>query len=117
MDQFERSIHQPTTFTIVEQGGKFGVILQRLLQRYEAMTWAKVVVGDPVQLAAEHQAWGLAAATTTELSQTPFETVYDAIIIDALIAAACPVGLELSTLLGPKRCDVYGRAGHAEWGG
>ena len=83
MDQFERSIHQPTTFTIVEQGGKFGVILQRLLQRYEAMTWAKVVVGDPVQLAAEHQAWGLAAATTTELSQTPFETVYDAIIIDA----------------------------------
>ncbi|MEE2974651.1 MAG: hypothetical protein VX831_05360, partial [Candidatus Thermoplasmatota archaeon] len=66
----------------VEQGGKFAVILQRLLQRYEAMDWASVVVGEPEQLAAEHQAWALASATGTELSQTPFESGYDVIVID-----------------------------------
>ena len=46
------------------------------------MPWASVVVGEPNQLAAEHQAWQLAAATNTELSQTPFESGYDVIIID-----------------------------------
>ena len=72
----------PTALTLVEQGGKFAVILQRLLQRYEAMNWASVVVGEPEQLAAEHQAWALASATGTELSQTPFESGYDVIVID-----------------------------------
>ena len=82
LDQFERTDARPSSMTLVEQGGKFGVILQRLLQRYEAMPWASVVVGEPNQLAAEHQAWQLAAATNTELSQTPFESGYDVIIID-----------------------------------
>lgn len=82
LDQFERADARPSSMTLVEQGGKFGVILQRLLQRYEAMPWASVVVGEPNQLAAEHQAWQLAAATNTELSQTPFERGYDVIIID-----------------------------------
>ena len=81
LDQFERADARPSSMTLVEQGGKFGVILQRLLQRYEAMPWASVVVGEPNQLAAEHQAWQLAAATNTELSQTPFERGYDVIII------------------------------------
>ena len=82
LDQFERVDARPSSLTLVEQGGKFGVILQRLLQRYEAMSWANVVVGEPNQLAAEHQAWKLAAATNTELSQTPFEPGYDVIIVD-----------------------------------
>lgn len=82
LDQFERTERTPTALTLVEQGGKFAVILQRLLQRYEAMDWASVVVGDPEQLAAEHQAWTLASATVTELSQTPFESGYDVIVID-----------------------------------
>ena len=83
LDQFERADARPTRLTLVEQGGKFGVILQRLLQRYDAMPWASVVVGEPGQLAAEHQTWQLAAATNVELSQTPFETGYDVIIVDA----------------------------------
>ena len=82
LDEFERKERTPTALTLVEQGGKFAVILQRLLQRYEAMTWASVVVGEPEQLAAEHQAWALASATGTELSQTPFESGYDVIVID-----------------------------------
>ena len=82
LDDFERKERSPKALTLVEQGGKFGVILQRLLQRYEALAWASVVVGKPEQLAAEHQAWALASATGAELSQTPFESGYDAIVID-----------------------------------
>lgn len=82
LDDFERKERSPKALTLVEQGGKFGVILQRLLQRYEALAWASVVVGKPEQLAAEHQAWALASATGTELSQTPFESGYDAIVVD-----------------------------------
>ena len=40
-------------------------------------------MGSEMCIRDRHQAWGLAAATTTELSQTPFETAYDVIIIDA----------------------------------
>ena len=58
------------------------MILQRLLQRYEALTWASVVVGEPEQLAAEHQAWALASATGSELSNTPFESGYDVVVVD-----------------------------------
>ncbi|MEC7989572.1 MAG: hypothetical protein VX151_06500 [Candidatus Thermoplasmatota archaeon] len=82
LDDFERKERSPKALTLVEQGGKFGVILQRLLQRYDALGWASVVVGEPEQLAAEHQAWSLASATGAELSQTPFESGYDAIVID-----------------------------------
>ena len=82
LDDFERKERSPKALTLVEQGGKFGVILQRLLQRYEALAWASVVVGKPEQLAAEHQAWALASATGAELSQTPFESGYDAIVVD-----------------------------------
>ena len=82
LDEFEREERVPAALTLVEQGGKFAVILQRLLQRYDALPWSSVVVGEPEQLAAEHQAWALASATGAELSQTPFESGYDVIVID-----------------------------------
>jgi predicted O-methyltransferase YrrM len=82
LDIVERDHHSFEKYTLVEQGGKFGVILHRLLTRYDALNWASIVVGEPVQLAAEHQAWSLASATGTELSKTPFESDYDAIVVD-----------------------------------
>ncbi len=82
LDDFERKGRVPHAFTLVEPGGKFGVILKRLLQRYDALSWSNVVVGDPAQLAAEHKAWALASATGSELSQTPFESGYDVVIVD-----------------------------------
>jgi predicted O-methyltransferase YrrM len=82
LDLWERSQRSLTSYTLVEQGGKFGVILQRLLNRYEALSWASVVVGEPMQLAAEHQAWSLAAATNAEHARSPIESSYDAIVID-----------------------------------
>lgn len=82
LDITERMKRPFQTFTLVEQGGKFGVILQRLLNRYDALSWSTVVVGEPTQLAAEHQAWTLASKTGSELSKTPFIDGYDVIIVD-----------------------------------
>ena len=82
LDVLERAHRQLSPYTLVEQGGKFGVILQRLLNRYDALAWSSVVVGEPMQLAAEHQAWKIASATDSALSQTPFAEHYDAIIVD-----------------------------------
>ena len=82
LDDLDRKGRVLNALTLVEPGGKFGVILKRLLQRYDALAWSNVVVGNPVQLAAEHQAWKLASATGLELSQTPFEPDYDVIIVD-----------------------------------
>ena len=98
LDEFDRKNRRPNALTLVEPGGKFGVILKRLLQRYEAMAWSNVVVGDPVQLASEHLAWSLASATGSELSQTPFEAGYDVIIVDG----PSPVRAELVSRYLPQ---------------
>jgi predicted O-methyltransferase YrrM len=82
LDLFERKVNAFEAFTLVEQGGKFGVILHRLLTRYDALRWASIVVGEPIQLAAEHHAWSLASTTAAELSDTPFQSSYDAIVVD-----------------------------------
>ena len=82
LDDFERRNQRPDMLTLVEPGGKFGVILKRLLQRYDALPWSSVVVGEPSQLAAEHQAWKLASASVSELSQTPFMSAYDVVVVD-----------------------------------
>lgn len=75
--------HRPyQPLTLIEQGGKFGVILQRLLHRYQAMSWSSVLVGDPLQIAAQHQASVLASLAQNELRESQLQVEYDAIIID-----------------------------------
>ena len=44
LDDFERKERSPKALTLVEQGGKFGVILQRLLdKRAEGRGWVQLV--------------------------------------------------------------------------
>lgn len=81
LDAFERE-QRPKHLTLVEQGAKFGVILHRLVTRYDALNWTDIVVGEPLQLAAEHAAWAMATAISTELSETRFQSAYDAIVVD-----------------------------------
>jgi predicted O-methyltransferase YrrM len=81
LDAFERE-QRPKYLTLVEQGAKFGVILHRLVTRYDALNWTDIVVGEPLQLAADHAAWSIATTISTELSETKFQSAYDAIIID-----------------------------------
>mgnify|MGYP001349901406 CR=1 FL=1 len=81
LDAFVRE-QVPKHLTLVEQGAKFGVILHRLVTRYDALNWTDIVVGEPLQLAADHAAWSIATTISTELSETKFQSSYDAIIID-----------------------------------
>lgn len=81
-DAAERFETPMTAYTLVEPGNKFAVILHRLRTRYGAESWSSIVVGDPKQLAAEHRAWTVAAATGMEIAETPFETAYEAIVVD-----------------------------------
>ena len=81
-DAAERFETPMAAYTLVEPGNKFAVILHRLRTRYGAESWSNIVVGDPKQLAAEHRAWTVAAATGMEIAETPFETAYEAIVVD-----------------------------------
>ena len=73
----------PNSFTIVEEGGKFGVILNRLISRYNADAWSKVVVKPWNEITAESISWFASNATSNDI--TPFSLIplpVDLIVID-----------------------------------
>ena len=75
----------PEHFDMVEAGGKFGVILTRLLRRYDAEDWAHVRVNDFESLCAELDSWKAANTTTDEAAATsspPLRAPYEIIIVD-----------------------------------
>ena len=75
----------PEHFDMIEAGGKFGVILTRLLRRYDAEDWAHVRVGDFESLCAELDSWKAANATSNEVAPTsppPLQAPYEIIIVD-----------------------------------
>ncbi len=76
---------RPDYFDMVEAGGKFSVILTRLLRRYSAEDWAHVRVGDFDSLCAELDSWQAANRTTDEAAATsspPLRAPYEIIIVD-----------------------------------
>ncbi len=75
----------PEHFDMIEAGGKFGVILTRLLRRYDAEDWAHVRVGDFESICAELDSWRAANTTTDEAAATsppPLRAPYEIIIVD-----------------------------------
>ena len=70
----------------MEQGAKFGVILHRLLTRYEAASWSKIIVDDFATLCAEEKAWKLTTASGVGADERRLAEQYDAIIIDSPLA-------------------------------
>jgi hypothetical protein len=75
----------PEHFDMIEAGGKFGVILTRLLRRFDAESWAHVRVGDFESLCAELDSWKAANATTDEAAATslpPLSAPYEIVIVD-----------------------------------
>ena len=75
----------PEHFDMIEAGGKFGVILTRLLRRYDAEDWAHVRVGEFESLCAELDSWKAANATLGELaasSAPPLRAPYEIVIVD-----------------------------------
>ena len=75
----------PEHFDMIEAGGKFGVILTRLLRRHDAEEWAHVRVNDFESLCAELDSWRAANTTTDEAAATsapPLRAPYEIIIVD-----------------------------------
>ena len=81
LDLFELH-NQPSRYDIVEQGGKFAVIIKRLVDRYEAANWTNIKVGELPSLAAETIAWKVATITGVQLDESPLYHDYDVIIVD-----------------------------------
>ena len=73
-------------YDIVEQGAKFGVILHRLLTRYDASAWSNIIVNDFATLCAEEKAWKLTTASGVGADERRLSEKYDAIVVDAPLA-------------------------------
>jgi len=77
------NITSPESFTIIEEGGKFGVILNRLIKRYNADSWSKVIVKPWGEIVAESSSWFASNAASLDIA--PFSLLplpIDLIIID-----------------------------------
>ena len=87
MDMWEDEPH-PLSYQLVEAGGKFGVILYRLLERYSARGWAEVKVGRFEQLVAEQKAWEAANTSSvgnialSDAREPILATPFDCIVVD-----------------------------------
>ena len=88
MDLWNRT-DSPQKYYLIEGGGKFSIILNRLIQRYDASSWAIVKVSNWEQLAGEANAWQLANSalsssdeTSVLLNEMPLELPLDCVIID-----------------------------------
>ena len=64
LDYFESSQTHPESYTIVEEGSRFAVIIKRLLGSSNAADWTEIIVGNPVIIAAETKAWSLSGTTS-----------------------------------------------------
>lgn len=56
-DLIERKEWNPEHYVIVEEGAKFGVILKRLIQRYNVMHQTKIVIQNPLTYVDEYTMW------------------------------------------------------------
>ena len=74
----------PTSFRIIEEGGKFGVILDRLIRRYNASSWATVIATPWSELVAETSAWNAASASieSASINKAPLPSPTGLIVID-----------------------------------
>jgi predicted O-methyltransferase YrrM len=84
-DLWQDEEYRPERYAMVEAGGKFGVILTRLQQRFEARKWADVVVGEWLDIVANANAWSAAFATTPDVAAPeapPIPVPIDLCIVD-----------------------------------
>ncbi|MDP6741674.1 MAG: hypothetical protein QF807_04320 [Candidatus Thalassarchaeaceae archaeon] len=74
---------RPDSFRIIEPGGKFGVIINRLIGRHNADSWTQVITKQWQEVVAETISWS-AATTTLPASANPYllPTPLDLVIID-----------------------------------
>ena len=74
---------RPDSFRIIEPGGKFGVIIDRLVRRHGAESWTQIIAKPWQEVTAEVASWS--AATTALPASNPsssFSLPIDLVIID-----------------------------------
>ena len=84
LDAWSETDSRPAHYDVLEEGGKFGVILHRCVDRYEAGTWARPVVGPFSALMAATDTWEAAHRTLLEAAATekpPMHRPHDLAII------------------------------------
>ncbi|MEZ8113189.1 MAG: hypothetical protein QMC43_03785 [Candidatus Poseidoniaceae archaeon] len=82
-DLIDQDDWQPTRYDIIENGAKFGVIIHRLMTRYEAQSWTKIVVGELNSLLAQTNAWSAASKSGIEVGDSPIQSQAEVIIVDS----------------------------------
>ena len=92
----------PETLRIIEEGGKFGVIIDRLLRRYDASSWAQVITNTWFEVFAENQSWNAAGATLPQSARsTLLPQPIDLIIIDLPETSRVEAAIKAFPLLSP----------------
>ena len=74
---------RPDSFRIVEPGGKFGVIIDRLVRRHGAESWTQIIAKPWQEAIAEAASWSAAtAALPVSNLSSPLSLSLDLVIID-----------------------------------
>ena len=74
---------RPDSFRIVEPGGKFGVIIDRLIRRHGAEGWTQIIQMPWNELAAEAATWSAAtAALPQNAKSSPLPLPIDLVVVD-----------------------------------
>lgn len=79
----ETPLPKPNSFRIIEQGGKFGVIIDRLIRRHGAEGWTQVIQMPWNEVAAEAATWSVATAALPQNAQpSPLPLPIDLVVVD-----------------------------------
>ena len=93
---------RPDSLRVIEEGGKFGVIIDRLLRRYDASNWAQVISDPWPEIAAETESWNAANATLPDIAKSaPLPQPIDLVIIDLPEVERAKVASSAFNLLSP----------------
>lgn len=93
---------KPDSFRIIEPGGKFGVIIDRLIRRHGAEDWTQVIQMPWSELAAEAASWSAATAALPQNAQpSPLLLPIDLAVVDVPEADRTSTAISAFELLSP----------------
>ena len=95
--------NRPHTFRIIEPGSRFGVIIDRLIRRYDATAWAKVISRPWSEIFAETTSWNASSVTAPQISmESTIPLPSNLIIIDLPEEERSEVANSAFELLAPN---------------
>ncbi|MEK9730154.1 MAG: hypothetical protein VW230_00175 [Candidatus Poseidoniales archaeon] len=84
-DLIERDDWNPENYVILEEGPKFGVILKRLIQRYNVMNQTHVAIQHPMTYIEEYTLWKQTQLVKQGDNSSHYLSHIDCIIVDSNI--------------------------------